>query len=83
MSKKEIFENLNKEINALIGDNCDLSESTKMKEIGLNSIDFVKLLVFSEEFFDILFSDDDLIISDSITFGDLIDKIYKYISEQS
>lgn len=83
MSKKEIFENLNKEINSLKGNSCEISESTKMKEIGLNSIDFVKLLVFSEEFFDILFSDEDLIISDSITFGDLVDKICKYISEQS
>lgn len=83
MSKSEIIEILSKQIKELANSDCELTESTVMKQVGLNSIDFVKLLVFTEDAFDIIFEDDDLVISDSITLGDLAEKIEEYISEQN
>lgn len=83
MSKEEISLILNKEIHVLAQNDINLTDASKMKEVGLNSIDFVKLLVFSEDKFDITFSDDDLVISDEITFGDLINKIDKYVVEKN
>ncbi len=83
MSKSEIIEVLNKQIKELANSDCELTESTVMKQVGLNSIDFVKLLVFTEDAFDIIFEDDDLVISDNITLGDLAEKIEEYISEQN
>lgn len=83
MSKEEISLILNKEICVLTKNDINLTDASKMKEVGLNSIDFVKLLVFSEDRFDVIFSDDDLVISDEITFGDLINKIDKYVIEQN
>lgn len=83
MNKKEISQILNKEICALTKNDINLTDSSKMKEVGLNSIDFVKLLVFSEDKFDIMFPDGDLVISEEITFADLINKIDKYVVEQN
>lgn len=83
MSKSEIVEILSKQIKELANSDCELTESTVMKQVGLNSIDFVKLLVFTEDAFDIIFKDDDLVISDSLTLGDLAEKIEEYISEQN
>lgn len=83
MSKRKIIEIISNNIKELVDSDCELTESTIMKQVGLNSIDFVKLLVFIEDAFDIIFEDDDLVISDSITLGELAEKVEGYISEQN
>lgn len=56
MSNAEISKVLNEEISKLTQNDVVITEEVKIKEIGLNSIDFVKLLVFVEDEFDIIFS---------------------------
>lgn len=79
MSNAEISKVLNEEISKLTQNDVVITEEVKIKEIGLNSIDFVKLLVFVEDEFDIIFSDEDLIMSDDICFSDLVSKISNYL----
>lgn len=80
MSNAEISKVLNEEISKLTQNDVVITEEVKIKEIGLNSIDFVKLLVFVEDEFDIIFSDEDLIMSDDICFSDLVSKISNYLN---
>ena len=54
MSNAEISKVLNEEISKLTHNDVVITEEVKIKEIGLNSIDFVKLLVFVEDEFDII-----------------------------
>lgn len=82
MSSAEISKVLNEEISKLTQNDVVITEEVKIKEIGLNSIDFVKLLVFVEDEFDIIFSDEDLIMSDDICFSDLVSKISNYLVQK-
>lgn len=83
MRKEDILNVLMEEIvNLTKSVATNLKDESLIKEVGLNSIDFVKLLVYIEEKFDILFEDDDLIISDEISLGNLAEKIEKYLVVQ-
>ena len=82
MSNAEISKVLNEEISKLTQNDVVITEEVKIKEIGLNSIDFVKLLVFVEDEFHIIFSDEDLIMSDDICFSDLVSKISNYLVQK-
>ena len=83
MRKEDILNVLMEEIvNLTKSVAANLKDESLIKEVGLNSIDFVKLLVYIEEKFDILFEDDDLIISDEISLGNLAEKIEKYLVVQ-
>lgn len=56
----------------------NLDEHDNLLEVGINSIDFVKLVVLIEEEFDMEFDDDFLDFSKLNKFGDVV----AYIEEQ-
>lgn len=58
-----------------------LQDDTKIAEIGMNSISFIKLLVFVEDLYDIEFDDNDLNLQDYIVFGDIVNKICEMKNE--
>ena len=67
--------------NALDIDKIDMS--TSLKDIGINSISYIKIIVEIESEYGFEFSDDDLDFESkkSISFGDFVNHIIKEIEE--
>lgn len=77
MEKKEIFNKVAEEIKKLLKDqDVDLQMTSVIQEIGLNSIDFIKLLVFIEDEFEFEFDDEDLMMDKYVIIEDVIDIIH-------
>ncbi|MBC8580749.1 acyl carrier protein [Zhenhengia yiwuensis] len=82
MSKDKIFEVVTGKIKEIINNSeMEITVDKKIESIGMNSIDFIRLLVFLEDTYDMEFSDDDLVIGDYEVIGDVIDKIYTMLEE--
>lgn len=80
MNYNQIFEIIKeKVIETLDSDNTEVNEESNISQLGVSSIAYVKLLIFIEEEFDIMFDDDDLLISDDITVKELAKKIESLI----
>jgi len=75
MNREYIIENLINQLNNLAEEKYDFNEETVLIEANITSIGFVKLLIFAESQFDIVFSDEDLLMSNDIKLKDLVDKI--------
>lgn len=76
MNKQVISNEIAKKIRELLRDvTFEIKDETLIESIGLNSISFIKILVFIEDTYDVEFDDIDLIIENYITFKDIIDKI--------
>jgi len=75
MEKEHIFNVLKKQLKNLVENDYEFTEDTILAEASLTSIGFVKLLIFAESKFDIVFSDEDLLMSNDITLKDLVEKI--------
>lgn len=83
MSKDKIYEVVTGKISEIVNDeSMKITADRTIESIGLNSIDFIKLLVFLEDAFDTEFDDDDLVIGDYKVVGDVIDKIYSKVLEK-
>lgn len=80
MNYNQIFEIIKeKVIETLDSDNTEVNEESNISQLGVSSIAYVKLLIFIEEEFDIMFDDDDLLMSDDITVKELAKKIESLI----
>lgn len=76
MNYNQIFEIIKgKIIDTLDNANTEINEESSISQLGVSSIAYVKLLIFIEEEFDIMFDDDDLLMSDDITIKELAKKI--------
>jgi len=73
--RKHIFESLVEYLNTLDETPYNFTEDTVLAQANISSIGFVKLLIIAETKFDIVFSDEDLLITSDITINKLIDKI--------
>ncbi|MCK4258885.1 MAG: acyl carrier protein [Halanaerobiales bacterium] len=76
MKKEEVQVIIEGKVREVIGDpNIELTLDQKIDELGLNSIDFIKFLVFIEQEFDIEFEDEDLELGQYSTLENVIDKV--------
>lgn len=84
MKRNEIFNSLKKylESKSLEGDQSiatsSVNDNTVLSHIGFTSVEFVLLLVFIEDELGVTFEDDDLLMSNDITLGELVDRIMKF-----
>lgn len=82
MSKDKIFEVVTEKIKEIVNNNeVKITTDTTIESVGMNSIDFIKLLVFLEDTYDTEFDDDDLIMGDYVVIGDIINKIYTMVTK--
>ncbi|WP_044875572.1 acyl carrier protein [Paenibacillus sp. IHBB 10380] len=76
MEKNEIVILVANQVKELLqSEEQQITLETSIQELGLNSIAFIKLLVFLEDEFNIEFEDDDLLIEQYSTFEDMVNKI--------
>jgi len=83
MNKQEVFLKLAGKIGELTDDyETDILLSSKLLDIGLNSIDFIKILVFVEDEFGFEFDDDDLLMEKYQVVEDMVDLICLHMNEK-
>ncbi|MDR0288091.1 MAG: phosphopantetheine-binding protein [Clostridiales bacterium] len=84
MDKQEVFLKLAGKINEQTGGSETVIQlSSKIMDIGLNSIDFIKILVFVEDEFGIEFDDNDLLMEKYQVVEDMVDLICLYMKRNS
>lgn len=82
MDKKEVYFKLSNKIKEQLDDHeMEILLSSKIHDIGLNSIDFIKLLVFVEDEFEFEFDDNDLLMEKYQVVEDMVDLICSNISK--
>ena len=70
-------------ISELIGEHeTNIQSSSNILDIGLNSIDFIKILVFAEDEFGIEFDDGDLLMKKYQVIEDVVDLICSYMIKE-
>lgn len=79
LKKEEILNILSKYVEIDISQLINISETTKLEEIGLHSLQFVQFIVDVEEFFSIEIDDCDLLISKFENLGKVYEIIEKYL----
>ena len=67
----QIFQEVLKEDNK----NCDVSVDMNLKQLGLNSLTYIKVIVGIEKELYIMFDDDELDIEGFETVGDFIERV--------
>ncbi|MBS5843475.1 MAG: acyl carrier protein [Clostridiales bacterium] len=83
MDKQEVFLKLADKIGELTDDyETDILLSSKLLDIGLNSIDFIKILVFVEDEFGFEFDDGDLLMEKYQVVEDMVDLICLHMNEK-
>lgn len=80
MNKNEIFNCLVNEISSMLQDKSELKSDSVISTLGLTSIGYVKLLIYSESAFEITFEDEDLLLAEDLTIGDLVNKIFNLMN---
>lgn len=75
MERSEVFCILEKYLKSKMKAECELNDNSVLSQIGISSVEFVLLLVFVENELDIIFEDEDLLITNDVTIGELIDRI--------
>lgn len=79
--REKVFNELAGKIAEILDDkDLTLHDDTLLENVGMNSISFIKLLVFIEDTYDIEFDDEDLIIQKYVVYADIIDKVCNMIS---
>lgn len=66
-------------INNTLEKHCILSYDTKYEQIGLDSFEFIRLIVELEKEFDFEFADDMLVATNFQTIGNIVDFVYAKI----
>lgn len=56
---------------------ANLSENTKLEELSISSVDYIKIIIDIENEFDFEFDDEDLAPGKFITIGQMVDYIEK------
>lgn len=80
MERSEIFNSLKGYLESKLAvdgraESIEINEETVLSKIGVTSVDFVLLLVFAESELDVSFEDDDLLMPNDVSLGELIDRI--------
>ncbi len=76
MNQSEATERIIGVVKGVIGEsNKELTGDTKIENMGVSSIDYVKILIMLETEFDIEFDDDDLVLDESTCIFDLASKV--------
>jgi acyl carrier protein len=80
MERSEIFNSLKDYLESKLAvderaESIEINEETVLSKIGVTSVDFVLLLVFAESELDVSFEDDDLLMPNDVSLGELIDRI--------
>lgn len=80
MERSEIFNSLRNYLGTKLAlgeraEPVDINEDTVLSQIGVTSVEFVLLLIFAENELDVTFEDDDLLMPNDVTMGELIDRI--------
>lgn len=83
MERNEVFNTLKDYLNEWMTDKeipaVEITDDLVLSQLGVTSVDFVLLLVYFEEELDLMFEDDDLLMSNDITIGEMIDRIMKLV----
>ncbi len=80
--RDKVFNEVAGKITEILDDkDLKLQDDTLLESLGMNSISFIKLLVFIEDTYDVEFDDEDLVMKNYVVFADVIDKICSMISE--
>lgn len=74
--KNKIVEQLNIDLNK-----TELLPTTNLQNVGVNSIEFVKLIVDIEEEFNIVYPDDKLLITESGTMEQIIKVVISCLND--
>lgn len=82
MERNTVFSKIEEYLKTKMTESYEINEDTALSHIGITSIEFVLLLVFVESDLDVTFDDDDLLMSNDITVGELIDRIIKLHDKQ-
>jgi acyl carrier protein len=85
MDKQEVFLKLVGKINEQKKEQeagKEIEFSSNIQEIGLNSIDFIKILIFIEDEFEIEFDDNDLIMEKYEVMADIVDLVCLYMTKE-
>lgn len=83
MDKNTILNALKKYLISELSENhhsfteVDLCDDTVLSHIGITSVEFVLFLVYIEDELDVTFEDEDLLMSNDITLGELVDRTMK------
>lgn len=73
MTMDEIKGKVESFVNTVLPQPLTLDYDTDIKDLGLNSIDLIKLLVYLETEYDIEFTDEDLLVDkDSVIIADIV-----------
>lgn len=85
MERNEILSVLNVKIKEIKDNGKILGEGDYLdyKGAGLDSLELMTLIVFLENYYDIEFEDEDLLISKYVYIKDLMDIVYKKIQLES
>lgn len=73
--KYEVILGLVKKTIALTVDESEINENTELVEVGMDSISFITLIAEIEDFYEVEFSEDKLIIENSSTIAKLVDTL--------
>lgn len=79
--REKVFNELAEKIGEILDQkDLKLHDDTLLENVGMNSISFIKLLLFIEDTYEVEFEDADLNIENYVVYSDIIDKICEMIS---
>lgn len=75
MERNVVFSTIKEYLKSKMEEQYEIADDVILTNIGITSAEFVLLLVFVEDVFDITFEDEDLLMPTDITVGELVDRI--------
>ncbi len=75
MERNVVFSAIKEYLKSKMEEQYEIADDVILTNIGITSAEFVLLLVFVEDEFDITFEDEDLLMPTDITMGELVDRI--------
>lgn len=75
MNDEKIFQLIDRILAVILPDEMDIAEHAELIELGLNSLNFIQIIVDLEEELDIVFLDEDLLIERFSTKYKIFEKI--------
>ncbi len=75
MERNVVFSTIKEYLKSKMEEQYEIADDVILTNIGITSAEFVLLLVFVEDEFDITFEDEDLLMPTDITVGELVDRI--------
>lgn len=76
MNKNDILEIVKEMIKSIVNENIEISFNLKLIDIGINSIQFIKLIIKLEEYFNIEFDEEHLSASSFENISYIVEYIY-------